>query len=190
MILTQADVIADLAKRVRELEDRVLKLEGGAVKSPGSVFVLPYWIDREAWLAYEDMRKAKKKVPTDRARKLIIKKLEKLKAQGNDPDECLNQSSRMDWTDVYAVQEKNNGLQGQAGRGAGGRGRTETRSFYERAAEQSRQTERGARTLLGVFGGRGNLDYKPDKDRTDAGSESAVDTKAERLPKVENNRAS
>ena len=69
-------------------------------------FVLPDWIDPEAWAGYEEMRKEKKKVPTARARALVVKELDRLRAAGNDPNACLNQSTRSQWTDVYALKEK------------------------------------------------------------------------------------
>lgn len=70
------------------------------------VFILPEWINADSWSSYEEMRKEKKKVPTDRARRLVVKELEKLKAQGHDPNECLNQSTRNGWTDVYPIKSK------------------------------------------------------------------------------------
>jgi len=72
-------------------------------------FILPEWIKPETWSAYEEMRKLKKKPMTYRARELVIIELLKLKAKGHEPNECLNQSIRNGWTDVYPSREKNNG---------------------------------------------------------------------------------
>ena len=188
MTLTSDEVIAALTKRLRTLEDRVLKLErkntDTETKGIGILFSLPDWVSLDSWLAYEDMRRGKKKVPTDGARKMIIKKLGVLREQGHDPNACLDQSSRMGWTDVYAVQEESNGLQRQAG-GGEGRRRPEVRSFYDRAQEQGRQAKLGARALLGVLGGCSGLDMPSDKNHPERQRESTVVNQAEFLPEVE-----
>lgn len=70
-------------------------------------FVVPDWINIDSWKAFEVMRQKIKKPLTDYASSLIIKEIEKLKQQGHEPAEVLNQSIRMSWQDVYPVKEKN-----------------------------------------------------------------------------------
>jgi uncharacterized protein YdaU (DUF1376 family) len=77
-----------------------LKTKTGAV----GAFVLPDWIHREAWDGFEEMRNKLRKPMTDRARGMVVKQLEKLRAAGNDVTACLNQSTMKDWTDVYPVK--------------------------------------------------------------------------------------
>jgi uncharacterized protein YdaU (DUF1376 family) len=77
-----------------------LKTKTGAV----GAFVLPDWIDSEAWNGFEEMRNKLRKPMTDRARGMVVKQLEKLRAAGNDVTACLNQSTMKDWTDVYPVK--------------------------------------------------------------------------------------
>jgi hypothetical protein len=72
------------------------------------VFLLPDWIPKITWDAYEEMRAKKKKIPTDNARDLIVQMLVKLQSQGNDPIACLEQSIRNGWTDVYEQKGGNN----------------------------------------------------------------------------------
>ena len=67
-------------------------------------FVLPDWIEREAWDGFEEMRRKERKPMTDRARSLVVKQLEKLRAAGNDVTACLNQSTMRNWCDVYPVK--------------------------------------------------------------------------------------
>jgi DNA-binding transcriptional ArsR family regulator len=69
-------------------------------------FVLPPWIDREAWAGFEEMRNKIRKPMTDRARGLIVKELDKLRAAGNDVATCLNRSTTKNWTDVYPVNNE------------------------------------------------------------------------------------
>lgn len=68
-------------------------------------FVLPDWIPAEAWKGYEDMRVRIKKPMTDRARKLVIKELEKLRDVGHDPAAVLDRSTVKGWTDVYPLKD-------------------------------------------------------------------------------------
>jgi hypothetical protein len=64
-------------------------------------FVLPSWIDADAWTDYEEMRASIRKKPTDRARALIVSKLEAMRNDGHDPADALRRSTMSNWTDVY-----------------------------------------------------------------------------------------
>jgi hypothetical protein len=64
-------------------------------------FVLPDWIDRDAWAGYEEMRASIRKKPTDRARALIVSKLEAMRNEGHDPSDALRRSTMNNWVDVY-----------------------------------------------------------------------------------------
>lgn len=77
------------------------KKDIGAKKEKKEAFVLPDWIPLDAWNGYLDMRKKKKKPPTDYARDLLIKELEKLQNEGHDLTKVLNNSIKNDWTDLY-----------------------------------------------------------------------------------------
>ncbi len=64
-------------------------------------FVLPDWIEVEAWDAFMTVRAKKKAASTDYALNLIIKSLTKFREQGHDPMDCLNNSIKAGWSDVY-----------------------------------------------------------------------------------------
>lgn len=66
--------------------------------------ITPDWIDKDTWDAFLEMRKGKRAVPTEKAKGLLIKELEKLRSSGNDPNEVLRQSIRSSWTDVYPLK--------------------------------------------------------------------------------------
>jgi uncharacterized protein YdaU (DUF1376 family) len=67
-------------------------------------FVLPAWIDREAWDGFEEMRKTQRKPMTDKARGMVVKQLDKLRTAGHDATACLDQSTMKSWTGVFPVK--------------------------------------------------------------------------------------
>jgi len=66
--------------------------------------VLPNWIDKTTWETFLEMRKTKRAVPTEKAKELLIKELEKLKTAGDDPNEVLNQSIMRNYTGVFPLK--------------------------------------------------------------------------------------
>lgn len=96
-------------KQSRKRTETVLKTGHGTVYEPPKEpsgkqkgFTLPNWIPVDAWNGYLEMRKKKRKEPTDRARDLVIADLLKFKEAGYDLEEILNKSTKNGWTDVYA----------------------------------------------------------------------------------------
>jgi uncharacterized protein YdaU (DUF1376 family) len=71
-----------------------------------TVVSLPDGFPIETWMAFVDMRKKTKKVMTDHAMKLMIGKLEKMKASGQNIQAVLEQSITRSWSDVYHVKEQ------------------------------------------------------------------------------------
>jgi len=64
---------------------------------------------KEIWTAYLEMRMKKKKPATEYAQKLVISQLEKWYPKDNNKQiECLNNSIKNSWTDVYEL--KNSGV--------------------------------------------------------------------------------
>lgn len=76
---------------------------------------LPNWLPLEAWAGYLEMRKAKKKAPTERALDLVLADLGKFRAAGHDVGAILDASTLNGWTGVYAPkpQQQHNGYQSQ-----------------------------------------------------------------------------
>ncbi len=66
--------------------------------------ILPKWIDKETWEAFLDMRKKMHKSPTEKAKGLLIKDLAKLKGEGHNPNEVLNQSIMRSYTGVFPLK--------------------------------------------------------------------------------------
>jgi hypothetical protein len=78
------------------------------------------WIPIEAWAPFIKMRRKKKNPLTDDAVNLIVKKLEKLRAEGHDVGEVLNESTMNGWSGVFP-------LRGDHGNGNGSRSSPRTK---------------------------------------------------------------
>lgn len=72
-------------------------------KTGEAEFVLPDWIDKEAWDFFVDHRKQKKKPLTAHAKKLAIQQLDKLRAQGNNVKDVINQTILNSWSGFFAI---------------------------------------------------------------------------------------
>jgi hypothetical protein len=65
------------------------------------------WIPNDAWAGFVEMRKKTREPLTDRAISLIVKQLERLRTEGHEVGEVLDQSTRNNWKDVYPLKEIN-----------------------------------------------------------------------------------
>jgi hypothetical protein len=74
--------------------------------APLGDLVPPEWVDRGAWAAFLAMRRTIRKPATRRPQELVVRELEKLQAQGNDPTAVLEQSVRNGWQDVFPLRDK------------------------------------------------------------------------------------
>jgi phage replication O-like protein O len=69
-------------------------------------FDLPDWLDKKTWSDFLEMRKKIKAPPTERAKELLIKRLDELRQAGDDPSEVLNQSIMNNWREFSPSKEK------------------------------------------------------------------------------------
>jgi hypothetical protein len=83
--------------------------QGKRTSGDSTAFVLPDWIPADSWNGFEEMRKRIKKPLTDRARRLTVFTLVKLKQQDQDVAACLNQSTQRSWQGVFPVSQNGNG---------------------------------------------------------------------------------
>lgn len=65
----------------------------------------PEWVPSEAFEAFIAMRKKIRKPLTDYAVQLAIKTLARLREEGNDPQEVLDQSIMNSWQGLFAVKK-------------------------------------------------------------------------------------
>jgi hypothetical protein len=120
------------------------------VISPPKIFELPPWVHQATWMDYELMRKKLGKPMTDRARELILRKLEGLMNRGHPPQEVLEQSIENSWQGLFEVKDRN-GRQNNHG------GETTGRSAADILRERDDQQRRGlaelrANNVLGSHG--------------------------------------
>jgi len=71
------------------------------------IYIVPEFVDKDLWNDFLEMRKKIKKPPTDRAKELLIKDLEKLKVDGQDPNEVLKQSIKNNWQGLFPLKQEN-----------------------------------------------------------------------------------
>lgn len=67
---------------------------------------MPDWLPQEAWDAYILMRKqmGKKHVATEYAQKLLIKKLDGMRLEGQNVEAVINESIMRGWTGLFAIK--------------------------------------------------------------------------------------
>jgi hypothetical protein len=68
-------------------------------------FALPDWIPLEPWNDFLEMRKSVRSSPTEKAKALLVRKLQKLKSEGQDVRTVLEQSIERSWKGVFSVNE-------------------------------------------------------------------------------------
>jgi hypothetical protein len=66
-------------------------------------FALPDWVPLETWNEFLEMRESLRATPTEKAKALLVEKLQKLKCSGQDPKSVLEQSIERSWKGVFPV---------------------------------------------------------------------------------------
>lgn len=94
-------------------EARVQKPEeetkgAGAPEGDGTE-ALPGWLPKQAWDDFRENRRKLRSPMTPRAEELAIAKLDRLRAQGHDPQEVLDQSIMQGWKGLFPLGDSENG---------------------------------------------------------------------------------
>lgn len=80
-------------------------IEPSGNKNKPAALALPDWLPAEAWADWVEHRKAVKAPMTEKAAQLCLRKLDKLRADGNDPVAVIEQSVITGrWTDLYPLK--------------------------------------------------------------------------------------
>ena len=98
----------------RSSEDQGSRIKEGTKerttpKASPSSFLLPSWINKDAWSGFEEMRKKIRAPLTDRARNGIVKELQAMCPAGDDGAAILDQSTRNSWRGVFPLKNSTNG---------------------------------------------------------------------------------
>lgn len=91
----------------KEIEGEVE--EKKEIEKEGKNFVLPLpeWLPLDDWNDYLESRNKRGKKATNRAKQLVIIKLDELRTSGNDPGAVLRQSIENSWTSVFKLKQDN-----------------------------------------------------------------------------------
>ncbi len=83
----------------------VVPLEKERSKPNTHVFDVPGWVPDTEWKAFLEVRKRKRAPNTGRALQLIIGKLDRLRSDGQEVSDILDQSTERGWTGVFPVKQ-------------------------------------------------------------------------------------
>lgn len=67
--------------------------------------VIPDWLDPDAWQAFRDYRRSIRRPLTDHGEALNLADLAKLRDEGHDPAAVINQSIRLGWIALFALDQ-------------------------------------------------------------------------------------
>jgi hypothetical protein len=102
-------------------------------------FAIPEWVPHDPWAAFLEMRHKQKRDLTEYAMQLIIRKLESLRALGQDPGAILDQSTQNGWLSLYELKES-------------GGAKNEKKRSFNRAEEALDSALASGRAALASFG--------------------------------------
>jgi predicted transcriptional regulator len=77
--------------------------------TPPAAFVLPDWVPVEPWDHFIEMRTSMRKKPTTHAAELLVAKLDRLRSDGHDPGDVLDQSTASGWLGIFPLKDNANG---------------------------------------------------------------------------------
>lgn len=101
---------------------------------------LPDWLPEEAWRDFVAHRKALKAPVTELSKKRLLATLEKLRAEGHDPVEVIDQSiATGKWTGLFAVKS------------SARRGATKPQNQHDANERFRRGVEEKRAAIAGVF---------------------------------------
>ena len=70
----------------------------------GESFILPDWMPASEWADFVEMRRKNRNALTDRAKRLAVNELDKLRAAGHDPAAVINQSVLNAWKGFFPLR--------------------------------------------------------------------------------------
>lgn len=67
---------------------------------------LPRWLDEEIWNEFIEHRKEIRKPMTDRAQRMMLRKLTRMVEAGMDANQCIEESILNGWQNVYPCKNE------------------------------------------------------------------------------------
>lgn len=130
--------------RVYELERARAKPAAAKEGDP-----LPDWVPPDSWAAFADMRQRMRAPLTPHARKLILRRLERLRSEGFEPAAVLDQSVERGWRGVFGISQEGgrSGTDRQGGRPPVGAGAVVAGIARYLSTLDAADSEDGARSL-------------------------------------------
>lgn len=98
-----ADKQQENASSMHEAMQNDAKQNKTKQKNITPIVPLPEWIDQKDWDDFKEMRKKQKAPLTQRAEELAISQLDKLRADGHDPQAVIQQSIMRGWKGLFAI---------------------------------------------------------------------------------------
>jgi len=80
------------------------EVEGEKKRTQDSRFALPGWIPQPAWDDFIEMRQTLKPKPTEKAKALLVKKLDSLVREGGNAQAILEQSTLNGWKGLFPIK--------------------------------------------------------------------------------------
>ena len=109
ILRTSVDEEEELAKRSPKVSSTEVTQKIKDTTTKDKKYILPEWIDQSTWDDFMEMRRKKRAIPTEKAKELLVKALDRLRQEGHDPTEVLNQSIMRNYTGVFPLKEVKNG---------------------------------------------------------------------------------
>jgi len=89
--------------------DNAIRKERTSKAEKGKSTPLPEWMPLHSWEAFLEMRKAIRAPITERAGEMLIRSLEGLRADGENPAAVLDQSTMNNWKGLFPVKRNGKG---------------------------------------------------------------------------------
>lgn len=101
---TQKNTQGRIPREDKETSTNVDVKKETASKKKEQPVEIPEWLITPTWQDFLEMRKHKRATPTNEAIRLLVKKLSKMREQGEDIKAVLEQSILRNYTDVFSVR--------------------------------------------------------------------------------------
>ncbi len=104
---------ACMTTAIKERKGKNKKEDISPYSPPSGVVVLPDWLNKETWSAFKETRQKMRAPLTNSAAKLLLTKLSRFRADGDDPNLVLEQSITNGYRGIFPLKDKTGGGNGK-----------------------------------------------------------------------------